>query len=146
MSSPYLWEAEATSKLPVAPESVWTLWDRPARWSEWDPAIKETEFTRPLTTGTMVIVRFHRGRALRFTVIARDGKRGFTGEAELVGARVGHQHRIWSERDGIEVWHRIYFAGPLARLWGAVMGARVRRHLADLVANEKRVAWEVETA
>jgi len=146
MSSPYLWQAEIASELSVAPDSVWALWNRPARWSEWNPAIKETRCSQPFTEGATAVVRFHRGPTLTFTIVARERKRGFTGEADIVGAQLGHEHRIWPHRDGIEVYHRVYFAGPLANLWGAVMGGRVRRHLVALLANEKRLAWEVETA
>lgn len=62
-------------------------------------------------------------------------------EARLPGARMGHEHRVEpAARGGARVTNRLYIEGPLARVYGALMGRRMRRGVQRFVVHERRLA------
>jgi Polyketide cyclase / dehydrase and lipid transport len=133
------WQAEASGEVAAEPAAVWELWEDPSRWSDWNPAIARAELEGPFAVGTRAVIRFHGRPGMKFDITAIDGPTLFVDETRLPGARMGHEHRL-AQRDGhVLVTHRIYFDGPLAPMWGVLMGRRIRRDLASFVARERRL-------
>jgi hypothetical protein len=142
-TTPLHWQAEASREIAARPAAVWELWENPDRWPDWNPAIAGAELLGPFAVGTTAVIRFRGRPAMKFDVTAVDAERLFVDEARLPGARMGHEHRLEQAGAGVSVTHRIYFRGPLASLWGALMGRRIRRDLVSFLDREQRLGEAV---
>lgn len=120
--------------------AVWALWEDAQRWPDWNPAIASAALEGPFAVGTTAVIRFHGRPAMKFAVTAVEPHELFVDETRLPGARMGHEHRVRRSGADVLVTHRIYFDGPLAALWGALMGRRVRRDLTSFLDHEERLA------
>lgn len=133
------WEAKASRAISAGAGAVWELWEDAARWPEWNPAIAAAKLVGPFAIGTVAVIRFRGRPPMKFEITALEPGTAFVDEARLPGARLGHEHRV-AEGDGdVTVTHRIYFEGPLAEVWGALMGRRIRRDLRTFLDNEQRL-------
>jgi uncharacterized protein YndB with AHSA1/START domain len=134
------WEATASREIAAEPAAIWELWENADRWPDWNPAIASAELEGPFAVGTTAVIRFRGRPAMKFEVTAIEPGRLFVDETRLPAARMGHEHRLEPVGDGVLVTHRIYFDGPLAALWGALMGRRIRRDAATFLDHEQRLA------
>jgi hypothetical protein len=134
------WGAEASRDLVAQAADIWALWDDADRWPDWNPAIASAELQGPLAVGTAATIRFRGRPAMTFTITAIEPGCLFVDETRLPGARMGHEHRLGPTTMGVTVGHRIYFDGPLAGLWGALMGRRIRRDLQTFLDREQALA------
>ena len=115
-------------------ERAWELLERPERWPEWDVHIRRAWGDSPLRPGSTVRIDFARpGPALRFRVVEYERGRLMTDETRLPGARMGHRHRVSATERGIRFDNTIYVAGPLARVWGALVGRDARKGLPEAI-------------
>jgi Polyketide cyclase / dehydrase and lipid transport len=131
------WEAEASRELVAQAGDIWALWDDADRWADWNPAIAGAALQGPFAVGTAARIRFRGRPAMTFTITAIEPRRLFVDETRLPGARMGHEHRLAPSGSGATVGHCIYFDGPLAALWGALMGRRIRRDLQTFLELEQ---------
>jgi Polyketide cyclase / dehydrase and lipid transport len=135
------WEAQESREVAAPPAAIWALWEDPERWADWNPAIAGAELQGPFEIGTPAIIRFRGRPAMTFDITAIEPGALFVDQTRLPGAHMGHEHRL--EQPGTEtvvVSHRIYFDGPLAFLWGVLMGRRIRRDLESFLDHEERLA------
>lgn len=56
----------------------------------------------------------------------------FVGFCKFPGARMYHDHQVYSESDGVRIEHTIYVKGPLSFLWWHL----VAKHVANAVAEQ----------
>jgi hypothetical protein len=133
------WEAEALTELAAPASVIWELWADPQRWGDWNPAIVTSCIDGPFAAGSRARIRFRGRPAMRFVITAVEPERRFVDETRLPGARMGHEHRIDAAARVTLVRHRIYFDGPLASVWGRLMGRRIRRDLQTFLRNEARL-------
>jgi hypothetical protein len=94
-----------------------------------EPELAEATSDGPLRLGAHVRVRFTTRMRLRFRVVEYDEGRLITDEARLLGARMGHRHRLELTDDGTRLTNTIYIDGPLAGLWRVLAGKRAARAL-----------------
>ena len=102
--------------------------DAPA-WPRWNGALASAEPEGPFEAGTRVRVRFRTGLRLRFTLTEVEAECVFTDESRLPGATMGHRHELEPTSDGVRLDNTIYIEGPLALVWGAVLGPPAKRGL-----------------
>ncbi len=123
---------ERTLEAPVAAAVVWRRCYVDARaWSEWNPEIASAELQGPFAVGSTARVRFTTGLRLRFRLVEVEPERLFTDETRLPGARMGHRHVLEPTDSGVRLRNTIYFEGPLARLWAALMRRRATRAIEE---------------
>jgi hypothetical protein len=131
------WEAEASREMVADAAEIWALWDDAERWPDWNPAIASAALQGSFAVGTTATIRFRGRPAMTFTITAIEPRRLLVDETRLPGARMGHEHRLDAATTGVTVGHRIYFDGPLAAFWGALMGRRIRRDLQTFLELEQ---------
>ncbi len=127
------WEARHVARSAAEPAAVWERWADAGRWSEWNTGVAGARLEGPFLPGTTALIRFRSGPRLRFLITELVPGRGFTDEARLPFAWLGHEHRVEPYTGGSRLSHRIYFRGPLAPLYGLLAGRRIRVALAESV-------------
>ena len=133
-----MWEARAETETTAPSDAVWALWDDPRRWRDWHPQIAAVRGEGPLRVGAEARIRFRGSpRALRFRVTGYEPGRRLTDEARLPGARLGHEHRVEPRGEGSLIAHRVWFDGPAARLYGALMGRRMTASVREFGPRER---------
>jgi len=123
-------------------EHVWTLWADHSWWPRWNKDIRYAELHGPIAVGTELTIYLKRtfGKGFRFRFTGVEDRRMLADEAALPGAQMGHAHWVEQTADGVTIRNRLYFEGPLARVYGAVMGFRMRRMVRMFVEEERRLA------
>jgi len=134
------WEARASREIAAPAAAIWDLWENPERWADWNPAIAGAELRGPFEIGTTAVIRFHGRPAMKFDITAIEPGSLFVDQTRLPGAHMGHEHRLERSPGLATVAHCIYFDGPLAALWGLLMGRRIRRDLTSFLDHEERLA------
>jgi hypothetical protein len=125
-------EVERSLEAAAAPQEIWQrCYADASAWPEWNPELASAELRGPLEPGTIAKVRFRTGLRLRFRIVEVEPGRVFTDEARLPGARMGHRHELEPAAPGTLLRNTIYFDGPLASLWGRLMGGRAGRALEE---------------
>ena len=124
-----MWSTTSTLDLSgVTPQMVWDrAYADVSAWPRWNQALASAELAEPFEVGARARVRFKTGLRLRFALVEVEAPRSFTDESRLPGARMGHRHLIESTADGVRLTNTIYIDGPLARLWGPILGPTARR-------------------
>ncbi len=137
------WEIRHTAETAAPPREVWARWEDAGRWSEWNSVIGEAHLEGPFLAGTTALIRFRFGPSLRFLITELERERVFTEEARLPLAWLVHEHRIEPLPEGCRLHHRILLRGPLAPLYGVLVGRRLR---AGLGASVERLARQAAAA
>ena len=121
-----MWEVSAETRASVPPESIWALWNDPARWKDWNEQIAEASLEGGFAEGSTARIRFKRSPVtMRFSITAIEPGVLFIDETRLPGARMGHEHRVESADDGSLIQHRLYIDGPLERFYVALLGRQM---------------------
>ncbi len=123
-----MWQASAETTTTAEPDSIWALWENAERWSAWNEQIAEARLMGPLAVGATAMVRF-KGSPLRlsFRITKLEPGRLLVDEAQLPGVRMGHEHLVEREAGKTTIRHRLFIAGALERLYGLLLGRRMRR-------------------
>jgi hypothetical protein len=127
------WETRHSAETAAGPQEVWARWEDAGRWSEWSTGIGEAHLEGPFVPGTTALVRFRLGPRLRFLITELEPGRSFTDEARLPLAWLVHEHRIEPRPGGCRLHHRLSLRGPLAPLYGLMVGRRLRAGLSTSV-------------
>ena len=135
------WSASHELPARAAPADVWGLWEDHTRWHEWNREVRTARPHGPFQAGAEYTLRFRGSVPMRFTIVALEHEREFTDEGRLPGALMGHQRVIApAAGGGVRIRNRVYFEGRLARVYGALMGRRMRRGVRDFVEREAALA------
>lgn len=133
-----MWSVENTCRGDASLDALWELLSDPSRWAQWNPTIAEAAIDGPFAEGTTVTLKTHRGRQSEVTL--RDVRQGigFTTVSRLPGAELRIEHELATAPDGRSLTtERALLRGPLARLWGLLLGRQFR---ADMTAATKAAA------
>jgi len=138
------WQARSERQILTTPAAIWALWEDPARWADWNPAIATATIADEFAVGGSAWILFNgRRRPLRFQIVVLEPQHRFVDETRLPGARLGHEHRIEVDYDqnyGVRVSHRIYLDGPLARFWAWRLGPQIERDVELFLDREALLA------
>ena len=135
-----MWEARHELVADARPEDVWPLWSDPARWADWNRDIECAWLEGPLESGAIARIKFRRRGTLRFRIIALEPGRLLIDETRLPLVRMGHAHRVEPVGEGVRIRNLVYLDGPAARLYGVLMGRRIRASVITFVERERELA------
>lgn len=117
----------------AAPSAVWRLWTDPATWAQWDRGLKRAETDQPLTLGVTGTIIPLSGPQARFKVIGWVEGESYRFATRLPLASLVVD-RGFISMEPVRFKHTLWFEGPLARLWSALLGQRFRAELPPTVA------------
>ncbi len=125
----------------ASPERVWSVWSDPNNWSRWNSGIKSAALAGPLVSGATGTMETTRGskHAVTFTdVVPQRGFKLSTGGPP--GTTMTFICEIEPHGVGSMVSQSVALAGPLAFLWGPLMGAQMANHFVPVLDDLARAA------
>lgn len=136
---------DGTITVRATPARVFALWADPAGWGRWDPDVRQATLDGPFAEGATGAITPRQGPTMRIRVTRVEQDRAFDAEARLPLCTMRFEH--WLEPAGADtrVTHRVVFAGPLAAVFGALIGPSLRRGIPGTMAGLK-AACETEGA
>lgn len=110
-------------------ETVFDLYRDVGGWKQWDPDTSDARLDGPFEVGTLgrIVPAKGRGAPMRITEITPG--RSFTVEAWIPLFRMKFDHELVPSGGGVRALHRVSFSGPLAFLFGPMVGKQVRAGL-----------------
>jgi len=130
-----MWEKECRLETAVPAEDVWRRWTDLELWSQDDPETAAAELCGPLAVGTTGWVKPKRGSKSKLTISRLEPTRRFDCETRLPGAVMHFEHEVMATPTGSEFTHRIRFSGPLAGLWGTLIGRKIAAGFPTVMGN-----------
>lgn len=135
-----MWSTEAEIDTQADAASVWALWENAERWKDWNAQIASAKLLGAFELGGRARIRFKgRPMASTFTITALEPQRLFIDETRLPGAKLGHEHALDSRDAVTTIRHRLYFDGPLAKLYGWLMGRQMRAAVTVFLEREQQL-------
>ena len=108
-----------------APDAVWRLWTTPPTWGDWDAGLR----SGPVVEGVRGVLVDTTGRRSRYTVTGFDRERRCEVTVNLPAARMVLTRTLQAHT----ARHEVAFAGPLGRVWAALLVRRFRPLLGPTV-------------
>jgi hypothetical protein len=123
----------------AGPEAIWNLWSDVSSWSRWDDDIQWATLQGPFAEGARGRLKPRGVPAAGFTLVSVVPGRAYTVEQRLPLARLRFHHQLEESGGGLTRFtHRVTIDGPLAGVYAAFFGqrmktnfAKIMRHLAD---------------
>lgn len=120
-----MWSFEHTVTTGAAPSAVWARYADPAAWPSWDRDLASVTVDGPIAVGVRGTLRPLKGPPAVFVFTEVEPDVGFTNVSRLPFAKLAVSHRITPASSGSEVTHRVEINGPLAPLFGRLIGRRI---------------------
>jgi hypothetical protein len=124
---------ETTSKL--SPEQIWPVIADIAHWGDVDHNIKRIEINDPPSVGTRFMLQPKGGPKLNFVIGDFAPPGVYSDICKLPLASMKTLHRLHSGHE-TKISVKIEITGPLAQLWGLLIG---RKHAAGIPAQTARI-------
>lgn len=131
---------QARTRIDVPPAEIYAIYRDVANWPAWDPDTRAASLHGPFALGTTGELVPTKGGPVIMQITALEPDRAFTVEARIPLFRMRFDHELTPVRGGTDVLHRVTFSGPLAFLFGRVVGEPLVRGLPATLAGLKRYA------
>lgn len=129
-----MWAQEVSLRARASAEALWVRWADPSCWPQDDPDTSAASFDGELAVGTRGSVAPRRGPRSRLVVTRVEEPRGLDFETPFPGAVMSFQHELADLDHGeVELPHRVQFTGPLAPLWGRLVGRSIAGELGQVM-------------
>lgn len=135
-----MWMTEASATTVAKPEAVWRLWSNVDNWSVWDPGLACSRLDGEFVAGARGALKPAGGPKVSFTLTSVRPGVSFADRTHLPLARIDFLHELAPDRSGTRITHRIEIAGPLAALFGRLLGPNLSKGLPEAVSNLARLA------
>jgi len=119
----------------VSPEQLWPVLADVARWPELDRNIDWLRIAEAPAPGVRFVLKPRGGPRLSFTIGLFEAPGRYSDICQLLLARMHTRHSLQPADRGTRIVVEIEIEGPLARVWGWLVG---RRHAAGLPAQTER--------
>ncbi|MEK8028030.1 MAG: hypothetical protein RLY78_1360 [Pseudomonadota bacterium] len=133
---------ESTLLIQAPAASVFALYADVARWTDWDPDVKSASLDGPFATGSTGVIVPHGGPKSKVVFDRVVPDRGFHVLCKLPLCRMRFEHELTPVGSGTQSTHRVVFEGPLAPLFGRLIGSGMRKTQPHALQSLKRVAEE----
>ncbi|MCE2940294.1 MAG: SRPBCC family protein [Gemmatimonadota bacterium] len=124
----------------ATPSRLFALYADSAGWARWDPDIRAATLDGPFAVGSTGSISPKQGptTTIRLTRVVPD--RAFDAEARLPGCTMRFEHELEARGAETVVTHRVVFEGPMAWLFGRLIGAQIDKGMAGTLAGLKQAA------
>jgi uncharacterized protein YndB with AHSA1/START domain len=125
----------------ASPDKVWSVWSDPNSWSRWNSGITSAEVDGPIANGTKGKMTANRGSTHEVTFSNVVEGRGFS--MSMAGpplASITFSCEIAPNGTGSTIAQNVTIAGPLAFLFGPMMGAEMAKHFIPVLDDLARTA------
>jgi hypothetical protein len=131
--------ASAVSSAP--PDAFFARWEDMDTWPEWDGAVAWTRLDGPFAVGTSGVLKPRGGPKVSFVIETLEPGSEFTDVSSMPGARLRIRHLVAVGDDGrTRVDIEVSIHGPLAWLWGKVLGRGIATSTPEALARLVGVA------
>jgi uncharacterized protein YndB with AHSA1/START domain len=118
----------------ASPDRVWSLWSDPDNWSRWNSGIQSAKVDGPLASGVTGTMETSRGskHAVTFANV-QPGRHFEMSTGGPPGTTMTVICDIAPDAAGSTIAQSVGFSGPLAFLWGPLMGSQMATHFVPVL-------------
>lgn len=127
------WRRHYTHLTTATAEAVWKRWTTPEDWAVDDPDLRRADFAVPARVGAKGRVVNHGTPAQTFTFTELQPGVAMNFRISLPGAVLSFPHRMRQTPNGLSVTHGVEVSGPLAAVFGPLVGRRIAAGLPAVV-------------
>ena len=131
---------EAKVSIAVPPATVYAIYTEVEHWNRWDPDTRSASLDGPFAVGSEGVLAPTQGFPVKMKLTEVVQERSFTVECKAPLCVMRFDHELTPDGPGVTVLHRVSFSGPLAWLFGRLVGSRVRLGLPVTMQGLKRYA------
>jgi ligand-binding SRPBCC domain-containing protein len=131
---------EHTEFTTATAEQIWPYYADPTRWPEWDHALAKASLDGPLVVGTSGRIHPVKGPRVSFTMTEVTAHRSFSDVTRFPFARITFTHVIAPTDSGCQLTHRFQVTGPLAPVFGVLIGRAIAAELPTAMRTLARLA------
>jgi Polyketide cyclase / dehydrase and lipid transport len=135
---------EASTQINASSAAVFSLYANVAGWPTWDSDVKTASLEGIFESGAKGVIVPNGGpkSEIIFTEVVQRKK--FTAQCKLPLCTMRFEHELDDVKgSGTQATHRVIFKGPLAPLFGRLIGSGMRKTLPHALAGLKRAAEAV---
>ncbi|PIE83926.1 MAG: polyketide cyclase [Bacteroidia bacterium] len=109
-------------------------------WAKWDPSVKSATIQGAFASGAKGVLVPSSGPKANILFAEVVAPMSFTVVSRLPLCTMRFEHHLSSQEGMVKALHRVTFAGPLAPLFGRLIGGSIRRDLPVTLEGLKRVS------
>ncbi|MGC1381705.1 MAG: SRPBCC family protein [Candidatus Baltobacteraceae bacterium] len=131
----------ASRSTTASPGRIWGLWCDPNNWSQWNSGIKAAQIAGTIADGAKGKMTTNRGTVHDVTFSNVVEGRGFS--VSMAGppmTTVTFTCEVTPEGAGSKIAQSVAFAGPLAFIFGPMMGKEMAKHFVPVLDDLARAA------
>jgi len=128
-----IWRREYTHLTTATAEAVWKRWTTPAEWAIDDPDLREATFPVPVRVGAVGRVVNHGTPPQKIVFTELQPGYAMNFRIGLPGAVLSFPHRMQATPNGLSVTHAVEISGPLAPVFGLLVGRSIAAGLPAVV-------------
>jgi uncharacterized protein YndB with AHSA1/START domain len=125
----------------ASPEMVWSIWRDPNNWSRWNSGIASAHVGGPIAEGAKGKMTTNRGSSREVTFSNVIEGRGFS--MSMAGpplTTLTFTCEITPDGTGSKIAQSVAISGPLAGIFGAMMGNEMAKHFVPVLDDLARTA------